>query len=515
MASDSETTPLVRVHSTLVDELPSRRIRIIQVVCAMTWCLFAAGPIFGFAALKPVLISEGVYKDLCPVDVLSSSDICVERDLKLNFMFTLAAVVTNATAFIVGRVLDTYGPRITGIVGSFVIFGGAVLLASGSRITLFDSYLSGYVTMAFGGPFVFISCFQLANSFPGHSGLVLALLTGSFDTSSALFMFYRVIYQNNYVKNLSLNKFFTAYLIVPVFILVCQLTIMPKNSYKTVETLARIGKTGIDETGLPVDSEDSRYDPQEVNELERTRSHLSIRSSKSVFEEIADKQLNDKSGGVHGVLHGKQVKEQLKTPWFYLMCLFTTIQMLRINYFLATIRSQMTWYFDSELTAIKINKLFDIALPLGGVLSIPFIGLILDNLKTLTTLHILLIVSALIGLAGMTSSIFLQVAGICVLVLYRPFYYTAVSDYCAKVFGFETFGTVYGTIICFSGICNLLQSYLDKLTHFSFHMDPNPVNGLLLGLTILFGGSMLGYVKGQERKIKRQAIISEALAGAE
>ncbi|VEU20141.1 DEKNAAC101033 [Brettanomyces naardenensis] len=472
----------------------------------MTWCLFAAGPVFGFAALKPVLISEGVYSDVCP-----DGGLCDERDLKFNFMFALSAVVTNATAFIVGSILDSFGPRVTGIIGSFIIAFAALCLAYGSVITIVDAYLLGYVSLAFGGPFVFISCFQLANSFPGHSGLVLALLTGCFDTSSALFMFYRVAYQNSLVKNFTMYKFFTAYLVVPLFILICQLFIMPHHSYKTIQTLAKIGETGIDETGLPVNPEDNRYDPQQVDQLERTRSHLSIRSSKSVYEEIADIRLNDKSGGIHGILHGKSPREQMRTPWFWLMCLFTTIQMLRINYFLATIRTQMTWYFDSESAAITVNKFFDLALPLGGVISIPFIGLILDNLQTVTTLHILLVTSAIIGFAGLSSYQFVQVLGICLLVVYRPFYYTAVSDYCAKVFGFETFGTVYGTIICFSGLCNMAQSYLDRLTMLQFNKDPNPVNIALLALTVLFGGSMLGYVKGQERKLKRQAVIAEAM----
>lgn len=506
----TETTPLMRTHSILVDTLPSTRKRIIQVGCAMAWCLFSAGPVFGFAALKPVLVSEGVYKDLCPKD---SDGLCVERDLKLNMMFTIAAVVTNATAFIVGLILDKYGPRVTGILGSFIIAIAAEFLSHGSTITSFDAYLLGYVLLAFGGPFVFISCFQLANSFPGHSGLVLALLTGSFDSSSALFMFYRIAYQGNTFKDLSLHKFFNVYLIVPLFIFLCQLFIMPKESYKTVETLAKIGETGIDETGLPVDENDPRYDPDEVNQIERTRTHMSINSTKSVYEEIADQQLKDKSGGIHGILHGKTVMEQIRTPWFMLMCFFTTIQMLRINYFLATIRSQMTWYFNSEPVAIKINKLFDVALPIGGVLSIPFTGVILDNMKTLTTLDILLIVSTLVGLAGITPSIVIQMVGICFLVIYRPFYYTAVSDYCAKVFGFKTFGTVYGTIICFSGLCNMFQSNLDYMTHFTFNMNPNPVNLLLIGLTILFGGSLCIYIARRERELKRQMVIDQTLEG--
>lgn len=516
--SVTESTPLI-LPTNVSTPLPSLRVRIIQIGCSMVWCLFAAGPVFGFAALKPVLIAQGVYKEVCDIKIPPSDGFtvyeaaCVDQDLKLNLMFTLAAVITNATALLVGSILDHYGPRITGILGSFFIFLASLLLAYGKSIVWFDAYLFGYIMLAFGGPFVFISCFQLANSFPGRSGLILALLTGCFDTSSALFLFYRIVFQNNIIENLTLKRFFSYYLIVPIFIFLCQVFIMPTESYKTIEDIAKISETGLDERGLPLDPEDPRYLSEEVASIEHSRSRRgSVKSTKSVFEEIADNNLKEKSGGVFGILHSKSIKKQFQSPWWYIMCLFTTIQMLRINYFVATISSQMEYYFDAEI-AVKINKFFDIALPLGGIISIPFIGLILDNLHTFVVLAILLCVSTAIGVFGMLSVQPLQYFGILLLVLYRPFYYTAVSDYCVKVFGYATFGTVYGAIICFSGMMNLFQTVLDNATHFTFHNNPNPVNFFLVALTVVFGLSMLLFIKSQEKSVIRQNVIAEALGG--
>jgi hypothetical protein len=34
------------------------------------YCLLAAGTVFGFAAIKPVFIREGVYRDQCTPDEL-------------------------------------------------------------------------------------------------------------------------------------------------------------------------------------------------------------------------------------------------------------------------------------------------------------------------------------------------------------------------------------------------------------------------------------------------------------
>lgn len=518
----------------------SRVRKIVQISCAIVWCLLAAGPVFGFAAIKPILLKEGVYSEKCSVEVggfSGDSVSCTAQDLSLNFLFTVACMVTNISALPVGSLLDEYGPKVAGIIGSLIIFLGAATLLFAKSLKFFDGYLAGYTLLALGGPFVFISCFQLTNGFPKNSGLILALLTGAFDSLSALFLVYRLIYTN--VAELSLHKFFLAYLVVPVFIFLCQVTIMPAESYKTVGTLAKIAETAIDETGkplnkdllLPVDrnvpEDTASYHQPNVNEttslLMRRASFASFggrrdssilrasRSSvKSVYEQQAEERLFESTGGVFGVMHGYTITEQLKSPWFLLMAVFTTIQMLRINYFVATIKAQELYLYGDEKLATVINHFFDFALPLGGLFAIPFIGLILDNFTTLTVLQILSVVSVVIGVLGCVAWIPATYAGIILLVVYRPFYYTAVSDFCAKVFGFETFGTVYGTIICFSGICNILQQVMDSVTHNYLDMNPIPINLLLTALTVVFAAAILHYVKSQEQSMNRQNLELEA-----
>ncbi len=118
--------------------------------------------------------------------------------------------------------------------------------------------------------------------------------------------------------------------------------------------------------------------------------------------------------------------------------------MTRINYFVATIRPQYEAILGSRAKAIEINNFFDLALPLGGIISIPFIGVFLDHTSTSAVLTALVTVSTAIGVFGIIPEMWAAYANVCLFVLYRPFYYTAVSDYSAKVFGFRTFGTVYG-----------------------------------------------------------------------
>src|ERR1700760_132383 len=136
-------------------------------------------------------------------------------------MFTVAAVSTNLATLPIGTILDRYGPRVCGLMGGAFVAVGCLFFAYAWTLNLYhiDGYIPGYLFLALGGPFVFISSFQLSNTFPKYSGLILALLTGSFDTSSAVFLVYRLIYSATDGAFYP-QKFFLVYLVVLAFILI-------------------------------------------------------------------------------------------------------------------------------------------------------------------------------------------------------------------------------------------------------------------------------------------------------
>lgn len=50
--------------------------------------------VFGFAALKPVLVAEGVYRDLCTEDEIRDGvEVCSEQDLRWVLKPDLAELV--------------------------------------------------------------------------------------------------------------------------------------------------------------------------------------------------------------------------------------------------------------------------------------------------------------------------------------------------------------------------------------------------------------------------------------
>ena len=311
---------------------------------------------FGFAAIKPVLIDEGAFENLCtPLEKENGVSPCYQQDVRLNLMFTAAAVSTNVAALPIGTVLDRYGPRVCGIISSVLLFSGALLMSIASRVEA-DLYSPAYLLLALGGPFVFISSFQLSNTFPHRSGLILALLTGAFDSSSAMFLLFRVLYESTR-GSLDTEKLFRIYLIVPVFILVVQIFVMPKDSYKSVSGIV---KGAEDEMNAPTPPEATVEEQRMIRgRRESVMSEVSAlldRTSNSKRANREEKK-NDISG-VWGALHGQSAWSQIKSPWFILITLFTVVQMTRINYFVATIRSQERWLLGSDEKARQVNEFF-------------------------------------------------------------------------------------------------------------------------------------------------------------
>jgi hypothetical protein len=415
--------------------------------------LFAAGIVFGYAAIKPVFIREGAYSKACSK---TDDETCVE--IHLNLMFTVAAVGTNLAALPVGAILDNFGPRICGAL----------------------------------------------------------VLTGAFDSSSAVFLVYRIIY-NGTRGQFTQKRFFLVYLVVPAFIAIVQVLYMPARSYKTVGELvdqaneaqaANDSQTPI----TPFDDQTTegtallRSERRQIQiEQCQEREHIvdeveSLLGSVTADDLVEAEQRKNSTSGVWGVMHDKTVYQQITSPWFILICLFTIIQMTRINYFVATIRPQYKYLLGDAAKAAEVNDFFDMALPVGGIFAIPLIGMVLDHTSTVAVLSVLVFVASLIGVLGVLPYAWAAYANIILFVLYRPFYYTAVSDYSAKVFGFRTFGTVYGLVICLSGLLNLSQSALDLMFHKTFHGNPVPVNLILLAAGLTVGLSLVVFVAMEVRR---------------
>lgn len=184
-----------------------------------------------------MLIDVGVYRQFCTKDELAANvEVCYEQDLRMNTFFAIASTTCNVSALLVGTILDRHGPRVCAVIGSVALAIGSLLMAYAFYIPKFDGYIAGNIFLALGGTFIFVPSFSIANAFPKFSGTIVATVTGAFDASAAVFLFYRLAYEGS-GGTFTPHKFFFGYLAVPVVIFIAQFILMTSDGYKTVPQL--------------------------------------------------------------------------------------------------------------------------------------------------------------------------------------------------------------------------------------------------------------------------------------
>ena len=109
---------------------------------------------------------------------------------------------------------------------------GSALMAAAFAVPTFDGYMVGNVFLALGGSFIYVPSYAIANAFPAYAGTIVALVTGAFDASAAVFLFYRLAYEAT-GGAISPVVFFAGYMVVPAAILLAQWTLMEGGGYKS------------------------------------------------------------------------------------------------------------------------------------------------------------------------------------------------------------------------------------------------------------------------------------------
>ncbi|KAJ6064120.1 major facilitator superfamily transporter [Penicillium canescens] len=335
------------------------------------------------------------------------------------------------------------------------------------------------------------------------------MVTGAFDASAAIFLLYSLVYDAT-DGNFTIRKFFLSYTIVPALILAAEFIYMPPHSYHTITELeCKIDKAKDDSRDVHESDEDihvaddlfrvrsarADYRKATLHEIENIAGDAHQRE-----ERMKTLQERQRVSGVWGVLHGAPARKQMLSFWFILILLLTALLMLRMNYFIATIRAQYLYMLGSEDVSASINRLFDIALPIGGIASTPVIGVLLNSLSVAVLFCLLTVLIVVIGVFNCLPYLWSAYVTVVMFVIFRPLYYSSVSDYVTKVFGFASFGRIYGTVVCVSGIFCLIQSELDAVTRFALDGNPIPITIALTAAGAFFSATLAVFVAVKGRK---------------
>mmetsp|Transcript_40378 Transcript_40378/g.99170 ORF Transcript_40378/g.99170 Transcript_40378/m.99170 type:complete len:558 (+) Transcript_40378:58-1731(+) len=429
------------------DSLPSRGTSFALIAVAALQAVLTSGMVFGWAPLQLMLEEEGIYANECKDGVAP----CPEQGIKLQTMYTVA---TSAFCFCVwptGMVLDKYGPRVCSMMGS-VLFGvGCALMAISSNEQ--DYFVPGLTFIALGGLPIVLAMMHLSNLLPEYAGTIITLFNVCIDVSSLNF---KILYEI-FALGFSHRDLFLGYTIVPILIFISSIFLWPMQKYEP------------------------RMMPPAVGEGAALASQ-----PKSTME-------------------GQSFMRQVSSRHFILCALFTSLQLLHVNFYIGTVDDQVRELVngghgnstdvalltgtaagavapleerlytlgyvrgvgeDGDTTAAMIIQMcsaFAWILPLGGVAMTYPVGWMLDNLSMWHCVFALSFAGFLHSLTLLVDGTYIAYGSFLLFAYYRAALFGTMATEVAFTFGHENFGKLWGVLYLTAGVLNFTIAPLSHI----------------------------------------------------
>ncbi|XP_055013803.1 solute carrier family 43 member 3a isoform X2 [Boleophthalmus pectinirostris] len=196
------------------------------LVSGVVECLCFAGVLFGWASLVFVLKEDGYFGQYCEGSPNSTSVApdCSRQDEQFSLVFTIGSFLNNFMTFTNGYIFDRFGTTVTRLLGIFLYTTGTLLVAFSSP-ALSEMLFPAMSCIGVGGILLLITNMQVGNLFVGHRSTVITLYNGAFDSSSAVFLIFKILYE----QGVSLRTSFVALSLCSILHLTRTFLLMPRS----------------------------------------------------------------------------------------------------------------------------------------------------------------------------------------------------------------------------------------------------------------------------------------------
>uniref|UniRef100_A0A452R7P8 Solute carrier family 43 member 3 n=1 Tax=Ursus americanus TaxID=9643 RepID=A0A452R7P8_URSAM len=174
-------------------------LRVATLLTGLLECLGFAGVLFGWASLVFVFKTEHYFEELCEPDagpmgnVTGSAD-CKAQDERFSLIFTLGSFMNNFMTFPAGFIFDRFKTTVARLIAIFLYTSATLTIAfssAGSAPLLFLAM----PMLTVGGILFLITNLQVGNLFGKHRSTIITLYNGAFDSSSAVFLVIKLLYE--------------------------------------------------------------------------------------------------------------------------------------------------------------------------------------------------------------------------------------------------------------------------------------------------------------------------------
>ncbi|XP_053537980.1 equilibrative nucleobase transporter 1 [Ictalurus punctatus] len=453
----------------------------LTLISGLFECLCFAGILFGWASLVFVLKSDGYFSYLCVNSTVNGTVTkdCSEQDEQLSIIFTIASFMNNFFALPNGFVFDRFGTTVTRLLGISIYTTGTLLIAF-SNAALSVLLYPALSLIAVGGILFLLTNMQVGNLFGAHRSTIITLYNGAFDSSSAVFLVVKLLYQDG----VSLRSSLIFLSCCSVVHLIRTFLLMPRGHipYALPENY----------TYGP-----GRGDARTSNELENANAKNSTRNYEATettpFKEhgstkTATPDMSERS--FRGCVFS----------WFFVWhLLWLSIMQLRHYLFIGTLNPMLNRLTAGDPSLVSRYTNAFAFTQLCGILCAPWNGLIMDRNKgkprekgqseseadlkaAVLSLCVTAMQCVLFSLCASIPLLPLQYLTFILQVINRSFLYGGNAAFISVAFPPAHFGKLYGTVKALSALLSVLQYPCFSLITGPLGGDPFVVN---VALTIL------------------------------
>nr|XP_057919212.1 equilibrative nucleobase transporter 1-like isoform X2 [Doryrhamphus excisus] len=458
---------------TMVDCLkPSWVRRGLTFITGLVECLCFAGIIFGWASLVFVLKSEGYFGSLCVnATGTNGSQVldCSGQDEQFSLVFTIASFMNNFLTLASGFIFDHLGTSVARFLGIGVHTMGTLMVAFSSS-ALPGLLFPAMSFIAVGGIMLLMTNMQVGNLFGAQRSTVITLYNGAFDSSSALFLIIKLLYESG-------TCFHTAFF----FLSACSVL----HVLRTIFLFPR--------KFIPYPLPDDYTYGLSCSKLRPSKE------SNVTFEAPAEEEQMSSHAPVE---QEKSFRECILSRLYLWHVLWLAVIQLRHYLFIGTLNPTLEKLSDGEPSLVSQYLNAFAFTQLCGVLCAPWNGLIMDRHKrkprvegmseqeadlnsTVLSLFLTSAMALVFSLCAAVPLLSLQYFTFIVQVLNRSFLYGGNAAFLSVAFPSRHFGKLYGLVMAVSAIASLLQYACFAFVKSFLHGDPFYVNVALAVLVLL------------------------------
>jgi len=368
--------------------------------------LIGSGTMYGYNALRPVLIDDGAYSEKCPI----GGSGCAEQRLSLNFAETMSFVVSDISYLPCGLLMDYLGTRNLSWVLAGLYFSGFGLMNAASRSKTGWVYMTSLLILG-GAP---------------SSAYLMGLASAK--------MLWDVRYTHWVSAGVSL-----CYEVSPMFMYLLQLVVPGIMSFQSVMSLFAFATAGFC--------------------IVMGLTHLTYDEARRI-DKSQGRREEEKDGELWG--HLFHVRYLLQS---YFMIVVNT----KNQFYVATFADQIDYFSNPEESKLS-NYLFDVGFFLSPIFATPFVIMFLTHYQNrydlvFAWLWVMTMCHAVLNTFG-KESLTCQMIAMVIFWILKPLKWASAAEFLHKApYKLAMYGRLFGVV---SIACGGGAAFIYPLTKLSY-----------------------------------------------